>query len=258
MNIKKILPIAIVLLALLPFGVLCAADQANSSETKLREALKNTMLQLRDAQNQVVTLQASQAESDQDKADLKSQLDALNKKFDALNKQSATDKAATEKTLAGLNAQVTKKDADIAALNEALEKWKAGYTQILSIAKTKEAERAKLAGDNILLQRTIDDRETKNAELFKIGNEILTRYEKFSLGDALAAKEPFIGSSRVKLENLVQDYQDKLLEKKVIAGTPLPAAENKSSATASNQAEPISTENTQVTQTDTHPVSATP
>jgi hypothetical protein len=76
----------------------------------------------------------------------------------------------------------------------------------------------------ILLQRTVADRETKNAELFKIGNEILNRYEKYSLGEALLAKEPFTGITRVKLETLVQDYQDKISDQKTTPGvTPSPA-----------------------------------
>ena len=73
----------------------------------------------------------------------------------------------------------------------------------------------KLAGESIVLKRKLEDRERKNAELFKLGNEILTRYEKFGLGDALAAREPFTGLARVKLENLVQDYQDKIADQKV-------------------------------------------
>ena len=60
----------------------------------------------------------------------------------------------------------------------------------------------------------MDDLETKNTNLFQIGSEILTRYEKFGLGEALAAKEPFVGTTRVKLENQVQGYEDKLLNQK--------------------------------------------
>ena len=66
----------------------------------------------------------------------------------------------------------------------------------------------------------MDDRELKNLELYKTGREILTRYEKFGLGDAIGAKEPFVGLSRVKLENLVQDYKSKLLNQTVISGQP--------------------------------------
>jgi hypothetical protein len=74
----------------------------------------------------------------------------------------------------------------------------------------------------------IDDRETKNLALFNLGNDILTRYEKFSLGDALGAKEPFTGISRVKLQELVQDYKDKISDQRVTPGqmptTPPPVA----------------------------------
>jgi hypothetical protein len=51
--------------------------------------------------------------------------------------------------------------------------------------------------------------------LFKTANEILTRYEKFALGEALLAKEPFTGIARVKLESQVQDYQDKIADERV-------------------------------------------
>ena len=53
-----------------------------------------------------------------------------------------------------------------------------------------------------MLRRKVDDREAKNYELFKLANEILTRYEKFGLGEALTAREPFTGLTRVKRENL--------------------------------------------------------
>jgi hypothetical protein len=43
----------------------------------------------------------------------------------------------------------------------------------------------------------------------------LTRYEKFGLGQALSAREPFTGITRVKLESQVQDYEDKIADQKV-------------------------------------------
>lgn len=206
----------------LTVGALQAADNGSSPEARLRDALRNMALQLRAAQDEKAALQASQAENDKAMADLKNQVQTLTTQLDSLTKQSASDKAIAEKTAAALSLQITEKDAEIARLTESLEKWKSGYKQVTDIAKTKEAERAKLEADNILLQRKVDDRESKNAELFRLGNEILTRYEKFSLGDALAAKEPFVGTTRVKLENLVQDYQDKLIAQKYISGTTTP------------------------------------
>ncbi len=61
----------------------------------------------------------------------------------------------------------------------------------------------------------MDDQQRKNDALFAIGNEILSRYENFGLGNALANKEPFVGVTRVKFQNLIQSYQDKLIEQKI-------------------------------------------
>ncbi|MCE0523448.1 MAG: hypothetical protein LV480_11120 [Methylacidiphilales bacterium] len=210
----------VVIVASLSLGPLRAQDAPSNTETRLREALRNTTAQLSDAQNQVVTLQASQAQSDKDNADLKTKVDALTTQVAALTKQSADDKAASDKAIADLNAQVTDQDGQIARLNQALAEWKNAYNQVAQLATAKEEARAKLALQAALLQRTVDDREAKNIELYKTGSEILTRYEKFGLGDAIGAKEPFVGLTRVKLENLVQDYKDKLLNQTVTSGQP--------------------------------------
>ena len=206
------------------FGGLRADDAAPSTETRLRQALRDTMLQLRDAQNQQVTLQAAQAASDAANKDLQARLDTLTAQLNTLTKQSADDKAASDKSIADLNAKVTDQTGQITRLNQSLAEWKNAYNQATQLAAAREAARDQLALQAALLQRTVDDREMKNLELYKTGTEILTRYEKFSLGDALAAKEPFVGLTRVKLENLVQDYKDKLLNGTFTPGPPPPVA----------------------------------
>jgi hypothetical protein len=189
------------------------ADQPASAETRLREMLRNTILQLRAAETERAALQAAQAES-------AAKEKALTEQVEALTKQSAADKDAADKAITDLKAKVADQDTQITQLKDALEKWKEGYAKAADIANAKEAERAKLASQVILLDRKVADRETKNAELFRIGSEILRRYERFGLGDALAAREPFVGIARVKLENQVQDYQDKLLDQKIKPGQP--------------------------------------
>jgi chromosome segregation ATPase len=206
--LKNLTPLFVItLLGFMPAASIKAGDQASPAELHLREAVRNTMLQLRDAQNQLATLQATQAENE-----LK--IKTLSDQADALVKQSVIDKDTADKKIATLSAKSAAQEAEITRLKLSLEKWKTGYRQAAVFAKAKEAERSKLAARVILLQRRSDDLEAKNAELFKTGSEILTRYEKFSLGNALAAKEPFVGITRVKLENQVQDYHDKLLDHK--------------------------------------------
>jgi chromosome segregation ATPase len=217
----KLLFAAFILSILVTPSISRADDAPPSAETRLRQALRDTMLQLRDAQNQAVTLQAAQAQSDKDKADLQAKVDALTVQVKSLTEQSASDKDTSDKAIADLKAQVLDLTGQLGRLNDSLKEWKDAYAQKDQVAAEKETARAQLALQAALLQRTVDDRETKNLALFKLGNEVLKRYEQFGLGEALEAKEPFVGVTRVKLENLVQDYKNKLLDQAITSGQPI-------------------------------------
>jgi hypothetical protein len=56
--------------------------------------------------------------------------------------------------------------------------------------------------------------------MYQAGMEILDRYEKFGLGDAILAREPFTAAKRVKFQNLVQDLSDKLTDARIPADQP--------------------------------------
>ena len=122
---------------------------------------------------------------------------------------------SSQKTIANLNTKLAAQDAEIVKLKGDLAKSQTNFNATTALAQSKEAERAKLAVDIIVLNRAIADQRTKNAELYKLGKEILLRYEKFGLGEVLGAKEPFLGTARIKLETYVQDFQDKLTDQKI-------------------------------------------
>jgi chromosome segregation ATPase len=192
---------ASIILASLSFvGPVRAADQ----DARVQQAMRSMTTRLRAAETERDSLQAAKAQSDQEKKVLAEKLDALTKQATAESKELVASKT-----------QLAEREAENAQLRDSLQKLQSSQTHTVELAKKVESERAKLAGQVIELQRKLADRETKNLALFKLANEILTRYERFGLGDALAAKEPFTGIARVKLENLVQDYQDKLAEQRV-------------------------------------------
>ena len=205
MRSKPLLPF--ILSVLLVTVLTVRAAEADPNEAKLREALKNATLQLRSAETERATLQTSQAALTEEKK-------ALEAKFETLRKETVAERATTDKAIAALKADSAAQSAEVAKLKDALEKSDVSLKQATAFGTTKETDRAKLAADLVVLQRKVEDREAKNLALFKTANEILTRYEKFSLGEALAAREPFVGTTRAKLETLVQDYQDKLLDQR--------------------------------------------
>jgi ABC-type Na+ efflux pump permease subunit len=185
-----------------------AQEEADAAVAKLREGLRNTMLQLRDAQGQIANFQAQKNLDDAKIADLTAQ----NTK---LSKQLAADKSAADRTIADLQAKNAAQDARNAKQVEALGNWKKAYDQLLDQAKKVVAKRDELAAQKIQLDRQVAGQQAKNRAMAALGLEILKRYEHFGLGDAITAREPFVGLTRVKFENLIQDYSDRIADQKI-------------------------------------------
>jgi len=204
------------LLFLLPSAFLLlpslrAADQQDPQvaiNAKLREGLRNTMVQLQAAQGDVATLTAAKADNEAKIKDLEARLAAA-------TRQSADDKLASDKAIAGLKDQLAAQDTRNAAQLEAIAKWKKSFDELLTQAKAIDAKRAALVTDKIQLTRKLEDAQRKNQGLYTLAAEILHRYEHYGLGDAIAAREPFTGIAKVRLENYVQDKSDALTDNKI-------------------------------------------
>jgi uncharacterized protein YfkK (UPF0435 family) len=184
------------------------AAEVSPAETKLREGLRATMLQLR-------TVQAEKAVMEAAKAELEQKTEELTAKLEALNKQLADDKESSDKRIAELTDRVVVRGNEAMALQQEVDKWKEAQKEAAALAAKKERERAKVNSEKIVLERMVADQQVKNAAIYKIGVEVLNRYEKFGLGTAITAREPFIGVTRVKLQNLIQDLGDQLADQKI-------------------------------------------
>jgi len=204
--------------SLLPLLLLAPLHADEATETKLRQSLRSTTTQLQEAQSQTGTAQAAAFAAE-------ARAKAAEEKIAELEKaarKAADEKASSEKTIASLNNRLAERESRLAEYIAAIDKWKAGYDSLTTAARAAEDERKRLTAETTAVKRTLEDRERKNLALFNLSNEILTRYENFSLGRSLAAKEPFIGNARVRAENLVQDYKDRILESRLNAPAPKP------------------------------------
>ncbi|MDD5350631.1 MAG: hypothetical protein PHQ12_10515 [Chthoniobacteraceae bacterium] len=228
--------IRLIALALFLAVPMCAFSQQeeNSPETRLREALRNTTIQLRTAQSDNAGLQVTQGE-------LEKERDALKKQVADLAKQGEKDRTAAAKEIADLKASVTAMEEKSTKLSTDLAKWKDSAQQAAQTAQAKEQARATLEIRAAELERAVADRETRNVALVKIANEILNRLEKFGLGDAIKAREPFIGAKRIEIQKLVQDYTDKILDQKYQPGgtTPTQAPQPAKTPQPSPSAKPV-------------------
>ncbi len=179
------------------------AASAQTIEDRLRDQLRATVQQLHQLQDDQASLQAQKAAAEQERDALKAQL-------------------------AAAKAQIGHGGADrgqVQALAAQVSKYKDAASQATGTAAQAQADHDKLAVGLTTAQTLLGACETKNGQLLSVGMEILAAYQKFDFGEALGANEPFIGTKRVELENLAQDFGDRLYDGKFDPQTVRPTTE---------------------------------
>jgi chromosome segregation ATPase len=168
---------------------------AQSLEDRLRDQLRSTLNELHALQDQQASLQAQKTAGEQERDALKAQL------------------ARTEAQLAHAGASAATKAQTQALANEVAQ-YKTAAEQASGTAQQAQADRDKLQTALADAQKQVSNCVEKNTRLLKLGNEILDAYQQFDVGEAIAANEPFISIHRVELENMAQDFDDRLHEGK--------------------------------------------
>ena len=190
----------ITILTLFAAAAFCSEARADTEHDRLREALRSATAQTRQLEDQRTASQAKLAESEKEKAALKAQIDAAKAEAKRLEKQ---NREAVDE----FNQRLTERD-------ETLEKWKSAYEEAATVARAKDAERARFEGEATAFKASTKTCVAKNTQLIKDGNEILKRYRSLTVGDAFMTSEPTIGVGRVNAQNFLQEYTDKLLDQK--------------------------------------------
>ena len=174
------------------------ADSDNSPEARLRAALKTATARIRELEDQNAQLQAKQASAERDRLEFTQKAAAADKELGELRKQGEADKAALDQAAAAQKSQ----GASIAKLQDSYGKT----SQALS---SRDADAKRLDAVVARLRPQLQSCEAKNAELYKIGEEVLDLYDKQDIFD-LASREPITKMKRVEIENAMQDYEDKM------------------------------------------------
>lgn len=110
--------------------------------------------------------------------------------------------------LEGLKAKKTNSDGALVKTKEALREIQENLDKTLAekqMLETSAAERG----------RQLEQCTIKNTKLYELNGELLQRYAKKGVMDAVAKREPFTGLKKVEMENLLQELQDKNDEQRV-------------------------------------------
>jgi len=131
---------------------------------------------------------------------LKGEVDDLTKKLGGLKKTS--------------DVALSKSRESNATLSENLQQT------VQNLRKT-ESDRNQLQETVVGQAQQIDSCESKNVDLVLVNRELIDHYEKKGIFDALLQHEPVTQLKRVEIENIAQEYQDRIdqLEFRRKAGT---------------------------------------
>ncbi len=207
---KKNLISGLAILSLLATTIPSIYSAEEDPTAKFREALKNTMLKLRDTQGQLANAQAATIAAE-------SRVEDLTSKNKELTKDLVSERNAASTQISDLNKKISVRDGSISELQASLANWKKSYEDVTKLAAQRENQRAIFEAKSIKLERQVEDQQFRNIQMHKIGMGILDRYEKFGLGDAILAREPFTAVQRVKFQNLIQDFSEELNDARIPA-----------------------------------------
>jgi chromosome segregation ATPase len=200
-------------LALLLLGA--ASFSARSEEedptAKFREALRNTMLQLREAQAKTAEMEAASVQSQMETDKTKQALTELQATL--VEERNAAANQASE-----LRAALAQREEKIISLEAMITKWEKDYAALTLKAHKTGQDLLQAKARNTILERAVAEQQVKNVEIKTIADEILDRYKRSNLGSAILAREPFISVNRGKLQTIMQD-----LETRIRAATIRPA-----------------------------------
>jgi septal ring factor EnvC (AmiA/AmiB activator) len=198
---ELLLPVFIAIMA----PIIVRAD--DSPEDRLRAALRQSVTEMRAAQDQASQAQAQLAQAQSDLTSTKAQLDAANAKLAELGGK----QAAKPEELKALQTQLAAAQQQNAALTQGLSKFQSAVQQAQGLAREKDIDSQRAKAGLAANTKALETCKATNAHLIDVSEQVLHLYQDRSFIWVLRKSyEPLIGAAKVDLQNIVQDYDDKI------------------------------------------------
>lgn len=208
MLISNKMRLPLLLLSLLAAST-AQAQKGQSMEERLRAELRNVTAQLQQTRGELELLKAKgMPAAKAAPAAAAPASDGLKKELARSQSQLAQERAQREK----LGEQQQRSAAAAQEASASLAQYRQASEQLAATGKQIEAERARLDGEVTAQRGALARCESKNAQLYAAGQEILQAYEGLDVLDVMKARQPFAAQSRVKLEQIAQQYGDQLYQ----------------------------------------------
>ncbi len=215
---KKVLFLAILILSSTLSMPSIAADKKDKSARRMQQMVQKIQQEKAELQTQLdqekeakAGIEAEVKKLTTETSGLKSNLSAVNRKAASLTSsltQADADKLA-------IDAKLQQSQALLESTQKSLSDLSLQYQTAQRDLKVNEQERLKLTDNLTQKGKVLEVCQTKNAKLYDFGLDLVKFYDKPSTFQAILRAEPFTQLKRVELENILQDYNDKIDEQRV-------------------------------------------
>lgn len=194
----------LILFVLLGLGAAVHA-QANTASRE-KQFLRRLQIMQQQMNEQNAALQ-------KERDDLAGQLKAAQASITSLKERSEKESGKAqglEKSLQAQQRDNTTLTQQLTEAQQALATLRQEHESTLATLKASEDDNGRLEATGAEQRGQIADCEHKNLLLYQANTELLEKYQNKSAWDALAQKEPFTGIEKVRIDNVLQEYRDKL------------------------------------------------
>jgi chromosome segregation ATPase len=145
-------------------------------------------------------------------AQMKKDLNAANAELAAVKKERDAAKAhvgVSPAAIAQANSAKEAAERNVEQSKQRMTELVGRFRETATNLKDAEADRAKLRKDLSDRDRAFDTCAVNNLQLYEINRDILDRYEHIGLFTKVSAHEPFTKITRIRIENLVDEYRER-------------------------------------------------
>jgi septal ring factor EnvC (AmiA/AmiB activator) len=177
-----------------------------------KEAIRRMQMQVKQAED-------DKAAAEQAKADLQKQLDAEKKKSTEVESSLAhisRAKSAAEKAVDTLKREKTNLSESLAKVEQQLAETKKELHDTTGNLHQVSDQKQRLEQDLTRRNDELTSCEGKNKKLYQYEVELVNRAQQQGSLDVILEKEPLVGFKRVEIENLMEEYRDKIDKDQVI------------------------------------------
>ena len=185
-----------------------AARRAQQMVQQIQQEKAQLQAQLDQELQAKAAMEADLAKAQTENVAIKSKLSAANVKIDGLE---VNLKEMTAERLA-FEAKLMKTQIELQATKTALNELDVKYQGTVYDLKVNEQQRANLTATSLQKTKLIDACVAKNNKLYDYGLDLVKLYENPTEYKKVVLTEPFSQLKRVQLENILQDYNDKIDE----------------------------------------------